>query len=300
MPNPASPSTYWVLEAELPPDAEELWSWHCFRCGARGSEWREESPGRLRIAYFFDQLEQRDAGLWLKAFRESYPGAAPPGRIGITEQLRQPWDTAWHAQFGPVPAGRGLMVCPPWNIVTAESSGGRRPLIIEPGQGFGTGRHASTLLAIELIEDALPPREGARRAPSCLVDIGTGSGILAIAARLLGVPRAIAIDIERAAVLEARHNFALNGLTPPLCVQGGPASLRGRYPLVVANLVMPLLDLVADDLAALTAPGGSLIVSGVLESERERLLPSYLARGCEPLDSRAREGWIAFHLRRSA
>jgi ribosomal protein L11 methyltransferase len=324
--NPPS-GTFWELEAELDPAAEEAWSLYCFEQGATGSEWREESPARLRIAYFFDQLELRDPQAWRQRFARRFPGAPVPARLSLTERRREAWDTAWHAHFAPVPAGHGFLICPPWERpASGERPGGRRPLIIEPGQGFGTGRHPTTQLVLELIEERLarPP------IPDAILDVGAGSGILAIAAWMLGVSQALALDVDARALPEAHNNFALNGFrggTPPShppnagdgpspagggqacsteaeaniavppgrlhCVQGGPACLRGRWPLVVANLVTPVLLECAADLARLTAPGGTLIVSGVLDVEQELIMRAYSSHGLEFAEARTRDEWVA-------
>jgi ribosomal protein L11 methyltransferase len=278
----------------LYPAAEEPWSWFCFRRGAAGAEWREESPARLRIAYFFDQLEERTPERWLEAFRADFPAAPPPVRIALVERLRERWETAWRAHFAPVPVAKTILLCPPWAFPgPAPTQGTRRPLVIEPGQGFGTGHHASTVLALELLEDWLLAEPIPENVPDCIVDVGTGSGILAIAARLLGVRRAVVLDTDRRVMPEVARNFRLNGLNPPLCVLGGVECLRGGFPLVLANLMMPLLRMVSPRLAALIARGGVLIVSGVLATERAQLVTSYLAQDLHPREARSREGWLA-------
>ena len=290
---PTEPPTYWELEAELPSDAEEVWSLFCYEQGATGAEWREESGPRLRIAYFFNDLRNPSPADWLERFRRGFPHSAAPARVSFAERTRSDWATAWREHFSPVPVGGGWLVCPPWQ--RGEGNGGwrgRRRIVIDPGQGFGTGRHASTALALELLEDRL--RSGP--APRWLVDVGTGSGILAIAARLSGAGRAVALDIDPAVFDDVRRNARLNGIESGIALaRGGPECLRGSAPLVLANLVMPLLLEVSESLAGLTAPGGSLIVSGALEEERPALTAGYEALGLRLEAVREREGWIAAH-----
>ena len=291
-PAPAPGSTFWELEADLDPAAEETWSLFCFENGASGSEWREEAPARLRIAFFFDQLSERDPARWLERFRERYPDCAAPVALRAAERRREPWATAWHTHFAPLQAGHGFLVCPPWDRdgISVEPAG-RRPLVIEPGQGFGTGRHATTQLVLEMIEERLA---GSAPRPDTIVDVGTGSGILALAARMLGVPRALALDIDGVVLPEVRKNFALNGIMDGLtCVHGGPQCLRGRWPLVVANLVTPVLLDCANALAEMVAPEGTLVLSGILEIEQEQITRAYAERGLALREVRARDEWIA-------
>jgi ribosomal protein L11 methyltransferase len=295
----ATGSTFWELEAELDPAAEETWSLFCFEQGAAGSEWREESPARLRIAYFFDQLNERDPETWLRGFRGAYPGSLAPAAVRIVERRREPWDTAWHRYFAPLPAGHGFLVCPPWDRDgDLAGQAGRRRLVIEPGQGFGTGRHATTQLVLELIEEHLANGGPSAPKPASILDVGTGSGILALAARMLGVPKALALDIDGVVLPEVRKNFALNGLAADPaggleCVQGGPEAVQGEWPLVVANLVTPVLLDCAEALSARVAPQGTLILSGILEVEQDQIARAYVERGLTLCEVRARDEWVA-------
>jgi len=223
----------------------------------------------------------------------------PPRRLTLRRQPTQPWETAWRAHFTPLRLGRRLLVTPPWEPPAAGDGAALLRIVIDPGQGFGTGWHSSTALALEELEATLDAATAAAALPERLLDVGTGSGILAIAARLLGVTQAWAMDIDRVALPEVLRNAALTGLHPPPHVlQGRPDCLRARFPLVIANIVAEVLERHRDDLAGLTAPGGCLILSGLLESERTRLTDTYAAAGLRLEHERRREGWIALRLRR--
>ena len=168
---------------------------------------------------------------------------------------------------------------------------------MEPGQGFGTGGHASTVLALEQIEAELTDHAP----PASMLDVGTGSGILAIAAGLLGVPRLWGLEIDPRALPEVRRNFRLNGLTPPPhLVRGKPDCLRGRFPLVAANLTAPILHQFVEELARLTAPGGRLVLSGMLASEGPGVAAAFGEVGFTAIQIAQREGWYACRLLRGA
>jgi ribosomal protein L11 methyltransferase len=168
-------------------------------------------------------------------------------------------------------------------------------VVIDPGQGFGTGRHASTALALVLLEQCL--EEGPRS--TCLLDVGTGSGILALAACRLGVPEAWLMDIDGRVFPEVRHNFSLNALPPPRAlIQGGAGCLRGHFGLVLANILADVLIADAEALAGLTADNGWLILSGILKAEREAVVHRYALLGMEPVAEASRDEWFACCLRR--
>ena len=305
---PAPPGTapadaYWELEAELQPEAEELWGLFCFEQGALGAELLQERGPRPIVRHSFAAAP--DVPAWLAAFARRFPAVPAPLRLTVRRQAVQPWETAWRAHFTPLRLGRRLLVTPPWDTAPAAqgpAAEGPPPvrIVIDPGQGFGTGWHSSTALALEELEATLDAAGAAGAVlPERMLDVGTGSGILAIAARLLGVTQAWAMDIDRVALPEVLRNAALTGLHPPPHVlQGRPDCLRARFPLVIANIVAEVLERNRDDLAGLTAPGGCLILSGLLESERSRLTDAYAAAGLRLEHERRREGWTALRLRR--
>ncbi|MCZ6628955.1 MAG: 50S ribosomal protein L11 methyltransferase [SAR324 cluster bacterium] len=288
---------YWELEVDLAPETEEIWSLFCYDRGAEGAEQIAESPGHLAMRYFFPAEPSGAAQDWLRVFSTAHPGLIPPLRLSLNSRAVENWQDAWREHFAATPVGRRLLICPPWDLpAPGKTPEGRVSLIIDPGQGFGTGRHPSTALALELIEaqlESVPP-------PDALLDVGTGSGILSIAARLLGVARVWGLDIEGPALAEVRRNFHLNGLAPaPVLVRGRPDCLTGGFPLVLANLTTPILADLAGALAHLTSPGGCLVLSGILQSEHPRIEAIYGEREWSMLASAQREGWWACRLLRN-
>jgi ribosomal protein L11 methyltransferase len=292
---------FWELEAELRPEGEEVWSLFCHEQGSLGAEVLQEGPPRRRLRHFFAEVPFASGAAGLAAFAARYPQAPRPLSVALRSRVTQAWETAWRSHFAPLPLGARLVVCPPWDAPgggedASHPRAGRLRIVIDPGQGFGTGRHPSTALALLLLEQHLaehPP-------PPRLLDVGAGSGILAIAAGLLGVPQLWLLDVDRRVMPEILHNFGLSGLPAPRArVQGGPDCLRGAFPLVMANIVTAVLLRHRDDLAALTDEGGYLMVSGMLESERERLLEAYREVGLRPVREARRDGWYAGCLHRN-
>jgi len=176
------------------------------------------------------------------------------------------WADAWRKWFVPVRAGRRLVVHPPWR---QPETRGLAAVEIEPGMAFGTGGHATTLLALAALERCVDA--GAAE----VLDVGTGSGVLALAALRLGARRAAAIDNDPDALDAAADNAVRNGLAERLEVQA--AWPEGTFDLVVANIVSPVLLELRERLVGSVRAGGRLVLSGILATERERVEESFLA-----------------------
>jgi ribosomal protein L11 methyltransferase len=157
------------------------------------------------------------------------------------------------------------------------------------GPAFGSGLHPTTALCLEMLDE-----EMAVKPPDGILDVGAGSGILALAALAAGVPRAVAIDIDGAAVDAARDNARLNGLTARLrLIQGGPSAVRGQWPLVLANVLAAPLVTMAPDLSQRVASHGRLILSGIRSSLSDDVERSYRRAGLRLVRRTTRDGWTA-------
>lgn len=178
-------------------------------------------------------------------------------RIAATDVPAVDWEAVFREHHVPMTIGRRLLIAPPWDVPAAP---GREVLVIEPGMAFGTGQHATTRGCLLEIEDAVM-----HGAVATGLDVGTGSGVLAAAMARLGVPYVVALDTDAAVVPLARANLARNGAAGVLLFTGGAGALRGRFDLVVANLLLDAIVAEASVLAALVAPGGRLVVSGLLD-----------------------------------
>ena len=199
---------------------------------------------------------------------------------------------AWKSSLRPVSVGARLLVCPSW----WEMAHGADTLVvrIDPGLAFGAGMHPTTQLCLRFLETGL------RREPlpSCL-DVGCGSGVLALAAAVLGSPRVVGIDCDPLAVRVAVDNAERNHIAERVrFLEAEPAALRERFGIVVANLYLDLLSRLLPTLRDLVEPGGCLISSGLLSSQLAPLLRCGDALGLADAEVSGEAGWVAvrFHV----
>ena len=203
----------------------------------------------------------------------------------------QDWATCWQQYFKPVEIVPGLVIKPSWE--SYQPTPGQAVIEMDPGMAFGTGQHASTRMALALIRQCQKTKQY-RQA----LDVGAGTGILAMAAALFGAERVVAIDNDPDAVAVARDNVARNGLAARIEVSATPvARIQGPFPLVCANIVHDVLAELAETLAGLTAPGGCLILAGILGGEQEdNMIRVYGELGLRPRTRLRQEEWAALLL----
>ena len=200
------------------------------------------------------------------------------------------WSAGWKAFFEPVVL-ETMHVITPW---MDPPEPGLTTIVIDPGQAFGTGGHATTRMVLRMLESRA--MEG--RLPPEMADVGVGSGILAIAAVKLGAKRALGIDIDEESMIATRENAAANGVEGAVEVYlGTPRDIAGEWPLVVANIDLAAFQRHAGDIAAIVAPGGEVLLSGLLVDQLEEcvgLWPGFERGGVLEDD-----GWAAVSLRRA-
>ena len=202
--------------------------------------------------------------------------------VEVDESVADTWRN--HAE--PVWIDADLVICPAW--VPFHAGSGEIVVRIEPGSTFGLGDHQTTRLSLRAVRAAL--HDGAT-----ILDVGCGSGVLAIGACMLGASRAVAIDIAPASVSVARANAAANGVADLVDVSTTSlADVTGAFDIVVANILAPTLIELADDLRSLVAPSGVLIVSGVLAANH-----GHVEAALRPFHQAQRstlDGWAALTL----
>jgi ribosomal protein L11 methyltransferase len=246
------------------------------------------TPRHVRLKAYFDRLSAVD----LKRLRRVLEAAAmiTAATALQTEPLVDPgWATMWMTRFKPFAVGPFLIV-PPWSH---EHRAAHLRLVIQPGQGFGTGHHGSTYGVLRLIDDLKRKRPFARA-----LDVGTGSGILAIAMSLIGVREITAIDIDPVAIENARENAELNHVSEHLRFSLVPiASLRRHFDLITANILSSTLIEMAPLLLRRVAPEGRLILAGILAREADSVLAAYRPE-LRCIGRRTDRGWTALVLAR--
>jgi ribosomal protein L11 methyltransferase len=191
------------------------------------------------------------------------------------------WANNWKEHFKPSRIGRKLVIKPTWENYVA----GGDDIIIEldPGMAFGTGTHPTTRLCLETMERIFlgdPPfGNGKKTSPTAILDVGTGSGVLAIAAAKLGAGTVVALDVDPEAVAVARRNLDQNRIVIPALVTAKPlAEISGTYDIVLANILAEELIRLGKDLVCKVRPHGYLVLSGIL-TEKE----GFVCQGYAPL-----------------
>lgn len=171
----------------------------------------------------------------------------------------QDWGSNWKKHFKPFAITSGLVIKPTWEEYSPKD--GESIIEMDPGMAFGTGHHATTSLCMDFIRETLKGKNDAK-----VLDVGTGTGILAMAAAIFGATDILGIDNDPDAVFAAFENVKHNNLNDAIDIEiTALEELSGQYDLVVANIIHDVLLVMKDDLARLTAPGGSIILSGILK-----------------------------------
>ncbi len=260
--------------------------------------------------YIDEALQQKLQGLsCIKLYLEETDQAAMAKLQTLLEDLRQDttlgplplsvkplpetdWEESWKDNYPPQYVGNRLVVLPYWLADTDDS--GRLPVILDPGLTFGTGAHASTQMVMEAMEELVQPGW------NCL-DLGSGSGILSIAALRLGAASAVGVDIDPKAEDIARENAAYNGFSAPAfpaCTGNvtGDRKLMARlretsYDLVLVNIVADVIISLCPVLPGLLTDSSTLILSGILHSRLDDVKAALTAAGLEILTVRAKEDW---------
>lgn len=212
-----------------------------------------------------------------------------PARVRIRRIRREDWAESWKRHFKPIQIGEALLVRPGWSRRRARA--GQAVVVLDPGLSFGTGQHPTTAFCLQ----QLASRRRAGRAQSCL-DIGTGSGILAIAAAKLGYRPVAALDSDSTAVRVARANARRNRTAGRIRITRKDLRrlpLRGapRFDVVCANLTADLLLSHSKRILAQLRPGGILIVAGILRSEFGRVAHRYKAAGLKRIAAKQDREW---------
>jgi ribosomal protein L11 methyltransferase len=273
------------IRIEIEPARAEWASAEAFEAGATGVEERDGEGRTILLAYAPAAVAA--------AVEAAMLAVAGEGATAVCEPIApRDWPETWKLGLRPLVVSPRLVVRP--DFAAFSLAPGQREVVIEPRQAFGTGAHGSTALALALLDERLLAAPG-----SSVLDVGCGSGVLAIAARKLGSGRAVACDLDPIAARETRENAALNACEVASFAGSldALAPAAGRFDLVVANLisseVLPILDALIDRIAS----GGAIVLSGLLFAERDALTTRLARRDlsvCAERDERDARGdhWL--------
>jgi ribosomal protein L11 methyltransferase len=264
--------------------------------GATGIEERDEDLRRDRLKAFFLQNGRERRVLralhrYLKSLQMMDPGISRV-RIEAASIAEQDWGENWKRYFRPVQVTPRFVVKPPWSSTRLKKD--QIPIDITPGMAFGTGTHATTKLCIRALEKRLNDRG------LSVLDVGTGSGILSIVAARLGVKEVLGLDTDGVAVEMARENVEQNRVSDVVKIRKGSiGKIRKNFDVVVANIDVRSLRKLRRPLLRHLKRQGVLILSGILEEEKESLQQYYLETGLlRWMKASQEEEWVCLTFRK--
>ena len=224
------------------------------------------------LAYFEDKKDVREITDNLNLFRDvlKTSGLDPAFSFEYSLLPDKDWNENWKKSFVPIDIGENLTIIPSW----LKKDTNRVPVIIDPGMVFGTGYHETSQDRLVLIEKISKDN----RKESCL-DIGTGSGILAIGAAKLGFKQVTAVDIDPMAIDAAVRNVEENGLTNVVVREGDIFSVEGTFDLIVANLLSGILVDIATEIVSRLNPQGKAVLSGMLTDQEDEVIKAFINAG---------------------
>ncbi|MEF2094000.1 50S ribosomal protein L11 methyltransferase [Bacillus sp. CFBP9009] len=213
--------------------------------------------------------------------------------VSISEVNEEEWATAWKKYYNPVKISERFTIVPTWEDYTPVSSD---ELIIEldPGMAFGTGTHPTTVMCIQALERTVRPGD-------LVVDVGTGSGVLSIAAALLDAKRIQSLDLDEVAVQSAIQNVELNNVQDKVTVSQGNLldGVNEQADIVVANILAEVIMRFTDDVAKVVKPGGHFIASGIIQTKKQDVKDAIIASGFTVEETILMEDWVAIIAKRN-
>ena len=289
MTSPPEPPRYPYVAVDVAEDDADEAGALLFELGAGGVEQRDATTlargasGKVTLVASFERHEDARAAM----------AELPEGWAArLEEVVGDAWRDEWKRHFEPFRVCAGVVVRPPWREHAAAP--GEHVVVLEPGRAFGTGLHETTNLVAEVLA-------GTPLAGATVLDVGCGSGILTLVALALGAARARAIDVDPDAVAVTRENAERNGVADRVEADETPVeAVADRYPVVLANIEAKTLAELAPALVARVAPGGLLVLSGILAPAVAPLQLEDIRRAFASLAEegvRAKGEWIAVCLR---
>ena len=225
----------------------------------------------------------------LPLFRERLDASGIEYTLSTAGVEQEDWQNAWKKYYHAMDIGARLAIVPGWEEYQTD----RTVITMDPGMAFGTGTHETTSLCLEVLDARV---KGGER----MLDIGTGSGILVIAALKLGAAKAEGVDIDPMCVRTAGENAQRNGVQDRFKVLVGDLSDKasGVYNIITANIVASAILSLAPHVPALMAPGAVFIASGIIDTRKEEVLEGLRAAGLDPFEVHEKRGWVCIVCRK--
>lgn len=222
--------------------------------------------------------------------RERYTAEGIENEICLDSCVEEDWINNWKQYFKPIPVGQKLLIRPTWEEV--KDSGGRTVLDLDPGLAFGTGTHETTRLCMELLEQYVRPGMN-------VLDVGCGSGILSVAALLLGADKAVGVDIDELAVKTAVENAEINHVENRFTGICGNLTdqVTGTYDIVVANIVADVIIMLTKDVEQFMKPDTVYLMSGIIDTREQDVLTA-VEQHFTIIDRKEEKGWVALSAKR--
>ena len=222
--------------------------------------------------------------------RERYTAEGIENEICLDSCVEEDWINNWKQYFKPIPVGQKLLIRPTWEEV--KDSGGRTVLDLDPSLAFGTGTHETTRLCMELLEQYVRPGMN-------VLDVGCGSGILSVAALLLGADKAVGVDIDELAVKTAVENAEINHVEDRFTGICGNLTdqVTGTYDIVVANIVADVIIMLTKDVEQFMKPDTVYLMSGIIDTREQDVLTA-VEQHFTIIDRKEEKGWVALSAKR--
>jgi len=291
--NPTSTKSWRRINIKTPSSLTEIVGTFLCDLTGHGIELTDNREGEETItAYLPESTDTRTLLLQIEEFLDRLRQNLPHGQeleISYSSLPEEDWNLNWKKHFKPEHITRRLVIKPTWEYYSAAAE--EKIIEMDPGMAFGTGHHASTRLCTRFIDLLLQNPHP----PTTVLDVGTGTGILAMAAVLLGAQSAYAIDNDPEAVKVAAENILRNKLADRITASGlDLRNLTGRFDLVIANIIHDTLIELAPYIIDRLNPDGHLILAGILAGEQEiNITRTYSALGLKHLATEQEDEWVA-------
>lgn len=239
---------------------------------------------RDRVLLHLYVSRDENTAAFAEALQDRLLAQSVPYTLDTRGVKQEDWENSWKQYYHPIEIGSRLAVAPSWE----DYQSSRTVLRMDPGMAFGTGTHETTALCLLVLEQRVLGGEK-------MLDIGTGSGILAVAALLLGAKSALGVDIDPMAVRTAGENARRNGVEDRFTVHAGDLAERasGTYTIITANIVADAILRLAPTVVPLLAPGGIFVASGIIDDRAQEVMNGLAEAGLQVTETLEDRGWVA-------